>query len=123
MTTGLARSSVKRAKLFGDVAVRIVPTRFDVPAEAGAQHQLAAAGQQLQNLDEVDRQRQCDRQDGIVEQPLEIGLGQCPLAELRQRFLLLGAAAQLVFEIDPIGVLLIDCFGLVRVRHVRAFAL
>ena len=73
-----------------------------VPAEAGAQHQLAIAGQELQDFDEVDRQRQRDRADGIVEEPIEIGLDQRPLAELGESFLLLGPAAQLIFEIGDI---------------------
>ena len=67
------------------------------PAEAGAQHELAAAGQKLEDLDEIDRQRQRDRAHGVVEQPFEIGLGQRALAELSQRFLVLGAVAQTRF--------------------------
>ena len=79
------------------------PDEVGLPAEAGAQYQLGAAGKKLEDLDEFDRQRQRDGADRIVEQPFEIGLGQRALAELSQRLLLLGAAAQLVLEIDPLG--------------------
>ena len=73
-----------------------------LPAEAGAQQQLAIARQQFEDFDEVDRKRQRDGAHRIVEQPLQIGLDERALAELRQRFLLLGAAAQLIFEIGDV---------------------
>ena len=72
-----------------------------LPAEAGAQQQLAVAGQKFEDFDEIDRQRERHGRDRVVEQPLDIGLGQRPLAELGERFLLLGAATQLVLETDP----------------------
>ncbi len=79
------------------------PTKVGLPAEAGAQQQVSVAGQQFEDLDEIDRQRERDRADGVVEQPLQIGLDQRALAELRQRFLLLDAAAQFRFEIETFG--------------------
>ena len=106
------------------------------PAEAGAQQQLGAAGQQFEDLDEVDRQRERDRRDGVVEQPLQIRLDQGALAELRQRLLLLGAAAQLAFEGATFSAVVAaifrgfrrpiirsSCLDLFAVRRVHTFTL
>src|SRR4029077_1235289 len=73
------------------------------PTIPGSQQQLGIAGQQFQDLDEIDIDRQSNRAVRVFEEPLQIRLRECPLAKLRQGFLLLDPAAQLNFEIGALG--------------------
>ena len=78
------------------------------PAEAGAQQQVGIAGHEFQHFDEIDRQGQRHGAHDVVQKPFDIGLGQRPLAKLRERFLLLGAAAQFLLQPDPLGDVVAD---------------
>ena len=94
-TIGTAEFNVISGKAIGSVVVKTVPTSA-LPAEAGAQQQFGVAGKEFQHFDEVDRQGQRDRADGVVQEPFEIGLRERSFAELGERFLLLCAIATLV---------------------------
>jgi hypothetical protein len=66
---------------------------FLLPAKPGTKHELGIARQQFEDFDKIDRERERDGADGIVQEPLKIGLRQRSLGKLRQRLLLLDAAA------------------------------
>ena len=77
----------------GAVEVTIEPTRSFFQPKPRAQQKLVVTGQQFEDFDKVDRQRQRDGADSIIQKPFDIGLGQGALAELRKRLLLFGATA------------------------------
>jgi len=64
------------------------------PADARAQQKLGVAGHQFEDLHELDIEDLREGGDDLVEQRLQIGIGQRALAEPRENFLLLGAYAQ-----------------------------
>ena len=101
--TGIDESNVKRAKLFGAVVVKIVPTRSDFQPKPARNMSSPPPGRSSRTLTKSTDSDERDGAHGVVEQPFEIGLGQRALAELSQRFLVLGAAAQLVFQVDAPG--------------------
>src|SRR6202021_1558825 len=63
------------------------------------------------------------RRDRVVNQPPPIPFPQGPLAELRQRFLLLGAAAQLVLELETFGAVVAAAFRGFRRPIIRSSCL
>ena len=73
------------------------------PAAAGAQQQLGVARHQLEDLHELDVEDVRDGRDHLVEQLLQVGLGERLLAEARDRLLLLGAHAQFAQQLLPVG--------------------
>ena len=74
-----------------------------LPAKTGAQQQVGVAGQEFEDLNEIDRQCTRDRVRHVLEQPFDVGFNECPLAELGQRCLLPGAAADLVLQPHRFG--------------------
>ena len=80
-----------------------VPTNPGLPSDAGTQQQLGVAGDQLQDLHQFDVENVPDGRDDFVEEFLQIAVGQCALAEPRQRFLLARANANLAVDAQPFG--------------------
>ena len=71
------------------------PDQPGAPSDAGPQLQLGIARDQLEDLDQADIEGLRDSRDRIVEELLQIVLGERPFGQPRHRGLLTGTDAQL----------------------------
>jgi len=79
------------------------PDQPRLPSDAGPEQELGVARKQFEDLHQLDVDDLADSGDHLVEEILQMGLDQRPLAEPRERFLLARADAHLAIDPQTFG--------------------